>query len=761
MKRKIFSVLFALVLVLSFTLMPAMPASAATTYTVDDDWQIGVPPYVEDTDGDNDFATIQAAINAASSGDTINVAAGTYTEYLHITTDGLTIEGAGIDQSIIDLDSLTPYWHYPGDGSFASRAGVLISGYQSTDEIVEDVTFRGFTVKNAGLNPPITASGTHTGSDNVAILTDSSASWTPGALVDQWVHNYGDRDTDYNPARSYGQIVANDATTVTATLSGGMDADWDAGDQYIVTSYEHFYDGWGDGQEDIPGIAIANGKNILIQYCKAENNGKYGISAGKARKTTLVQSEDVTIDNCVAVDNADNGISVGDHTGTVTITNNTATNNGSPHTADPTREYQGVGIQVSGKNSSKVISGTISGNTVHNNGYIGILLSKWVDGVTVENNTVTGHNRDQDGAGIFFYYGGYPERSKNVLVRNNTVTGNIRGIVAYYASYSTIEGNTITTDSGSFPEGQAAIKLDNANHITVRDNTISCDGTGITVAKSHDNTFTGNTIKNAKFAGVLIWGGSAYDNTFTANTITGTTSLTLWAGSTWEETQADGVFLDDDAGTGNVFHYNSIYGNADDGMENQIASTVVDATINWWGDVSGPYDPSDTDGLNQYNPDGLGDPVSEYVLYDPWIGQGGMVTGGGWIMSPAGAYTADPDLSGKATFGFVSRYKKGAAVPTGNTRFNFQVADLNFHSDSYDWLVIAGEKAMYKGTGTINGAGDYGFMLSAVDSDIDKFRIKIWDKATDSIIYDNQVGGPDGTELGGGRIVIHKVKGKK
>ena len=42
---------------------------------------------------------------------------------------------------------------------------------------------------------------------------------------------------------------------------------------------------------------------------------------------------------------------------------------------------------------------------------------------------------------------------------------------------------------------------------------------------------------------------------------------------------------------------------------------------------------------------------------------------------------------------------------------------------------------------------------------MDKFRIKIWDKITDEIIYDNKLGaddsGTDATELGGGSIVIH------
>jgi hypothetical protein len=152
------------------------------------------------------------------------------------------------------------------------------------------------------------------------------------------------------------------------------------------------------------------------------------------------------------------------------------------------------------------------------------------------------------------------------------------------------------------------------------------------------------------------------------------------------------------------------------------------------------------------------------VVYDPL---GGFVTGGGWILSPTGAYAADETLTGKATFGFVSKYKKGANVPTGETQFQFTVANLNFHSDSYDWLVVSGEKAKYKGVGTINGAGNYGFMLTAIDGNIkggtDKFRIKIWNKESgDTVVYDNKMGSSeasyDATEIEGGSIVIHKGK---
>ena len=163
--------------------------------------------------------------------------------------------------------------------------------------------------------------------------------------------------------------------------------------------------------------------------------------------------------------------------------------------------------------------------------------------------------------------------------------------------------------------------------------------------------------------------------------------------------------------------------------------------------------------------DGAGSSIFEFVVvYDP---NGGFVTGGGWIDSPAGAYVPQPALVGKANFGFVSKYRKGADTPSGKTQFRFKMADLNFHSDVYDWLLVAGAKAIFKGTGSINNAGNYGFMLSAVDGEIngghgtDKFRIKIWDKSnSDLVVYDNQAESNDDdaptTVLGGGRIEIHK-----
>jgi hypothetical protein len=148
------------------------------------------------------------------------------------------------------------------------------------------------------------------------------------------------------------------------------------------------------------------------------------------------------------------------------------------------------------------------------------------------------------------------------------------------------------------------------------------------------------------------------------------------------------------------------------------------------------------------------------AIYDPSTG---FVTGGGWIDSPAGAYRADLTLTGKANFGFVSKYQKGATVPSGNTEFQFKEGNLNFSSTNFQWLVIqGGTMAQFKGTGTINGVGNYNFLVTANDGDVggvkkpDSFRIKITQGTT--VVYDNKYGVdetlPDATVLGGGSIQI-------
>lgn len=151
------------------------------------------------------------------------------------------------------------------------------------------------------------------------------------------------------------------------------------------------------------------------------------------------------------------------------------------------------------------------------------------------------------------------------------------------------------------------------------------------------------------------------------------------------------------------------------------------------------------------------------VVYDP---AAGFVTGGGWIQSPAGAYTpadpTDPDVTGPAHFAFESAYRKGATTPTGRTSFRFTAASLSFVSETYQWLVVSGSRAQYKGSGSVNGVPGFDFMLTAIDGGTkgaDRFRIKIWERDSGSLVYDNQYGlddsGAPATTVAGGSIIVH------
>ena len=144
---------------------------------------------------------------------------------------------------------------------------------------------------------------------------------------------------------------------------------------------------------------------------------------------------------------------------------------------------------------------------------------------------------------------------------------------------------------------------------------------------------------------------------------------------------------------------------------------------------------------------GAGTSTFQYVVvYDP---TGGFVTGGGWF--------TDPATGSKAHFGFNPKYQKNTTIPKGETEF--KLSGITFKSTTHDWLVINGTKAQFKGSGTINGTGDYNFLVTVIDSSPDKIRIRIWNLAG-QVIYDNQMGASDdaipNTAIGGGSIVIHK-----
>jgi type VI secretion system Hcp family effector len=141
----------------------------------------------------------------------------------------------------------------------------------------------------------------------------------------------------------------------------------------------------------------------------------------------------------------------------------------------------------------------------------------------------------------------------------------------------------------------------------------------------------------------------------------------------------------------------------------------------------------------------------------------GFVTGGGHFDSPAGALSADPSQAGAAKVEVSAKYGKTGNQPSG--KVSFQFGKLKFDSTGLDWLVITGNQARLAGTGTINGAGDYAFDLTLIDGKLGKgsggdfFRIRITDRTTGRVIYDNGLNlppsAPPPSLLLGGNMKIH------
>ncbi|MCX6133089.1 MAG: YDG domain-containing protein [Ignavibacteriales bacterium] len=132
----------------------------------------------------------------------------------------------------------------------------------------------------------------------------------------------------------------------------------------------------------------------------------------------------------------------------------------------------------------------------------------------------------------------------------------------------------------------------------------------------------------------------------------------------------------------------------------------------------------------------------------------GCIAGAGYITSPAGAFVKTPTVTGRGYFAFAAAYVGNNAVtPTGLVDFQlktkglFYPSVLNFLSTQFDVLVVSGSQATLQGSGKVDGAGSYGFLLSIVDGQLfagNKLRLKIWNKNSgNAVVYDNQMGAAD------------------
>lgn len=110
--------------------------------------------------------------------------------------------------------------------------------------------------------------GTHTGSDNASVLTDSTKVFPTNELAtDYLIFNI----TDLGEGNT---ILSNTATTVTATLTTGTDKNWDTGDEYLIVKKAKGVCKLGLGKYYASQLVIPYGTGLV-----GEVTGGFGVSS--------------------------------------------------------------------------------------------------------------------------------------------------------------------------------------------------------------------------------------------------------------------------------------------------------------------------------------------------------------------------------------------------------------------------------------------------------------------------------------------------
>jgi hypothetical protein len=239
----------------------------------------------------------------------------------------------------------------------------------------------------------------------------------------------------------------------------------------------------------------------------------------------------------------------------------------------------GNGIVVSDLNEPPVLDVTITNCVIytgHEN--TGIQTGKYSDvsGLDINNNIFYA---DYDGLGEGIYINPFTG-SEKVIIDNNEFYGNIYSAVSIESSNVTVSNNIIDSNYTTGIYGIRYIDLTGGvtfTDVNITYNNIKNVTYGIRVGTSTD--VGSNLVCEIKY------------NNITNNDV--------------------GVWARFGANLSNSVNYNSIYNNAIYGLQNDESTTIVDAIKNYWGDISGPYHPID-------NPSGLGDAVTDNVLFIPW-----------------------------------------------------------------------------------------------------------------------------------------------
>ena len=643
------------------------------------------------------YSTVQAAVTAATSGDTIEVCAGTYTGSVSIGTADLTIKGTAATTTTVDVSGTT--------------AVVFTVGAAARTTKIEDLTITG------GLDGVYSNQG-------ASNLTVSDNTFTTVYLTGAAVNSYG--PTSGSPVTGV-TISGNHMTGPGAgvALFNTSSVEVNANTiEHSKTGNTGLYLGGSDSTVTITGNHFSADASAIYVGVFTITIGVSPSSLG-ANKTTAVHSNSFDSTDDFSGTRGALFVATGAYTGVLDATGNwwgcatgpntsgCATTAGtspaaialSPWLTVPPPLYVSPGGTSAHADTScstaaytsiqTAVDAAISGATIH------VCAGTYtVHDVVVPKPLIlraTG-KVTLTGTGPIFNLTGGPAGVTTVAIIGFTfsdVTGSgYNGVITvggYGAGNVTVEHDVFshTTDEAIGYHGNYGLSGTLGKHWTIETNAIS-DVTGNTTARDgiflgnlSTSTVSGNTITTTAWAGIILTAGTTprpgyeHNNKVVDNTVThvpeegiqigfgqndvvsgnyvddagmgSTTGPASTAGQVSGrncavclfDTQQTGISITGNVlnnsyegvgvgqvsvssaigplGAGIAVNDNSISGDTQFGVANNASSGTLNATENWWGSSSGPYNAST-------NASGTGSPVSTNVDYRPWCTRSGCTS---------------------------------------------------------------------------------------------------------------------------------------
>jgi len=410
-----------------------------------------------------DQPTIQAGIDAASDGDTVLVASGTYVENISFSGKAITVLGGGADLTVID-------------GSYLGTVALFNNG-ERRDSVLD-----GFTLQNGiGL---MVGSYTYGGGISVRYASPTiqnctiqlnAASWGGGLHV-------------YNSSAA----IANCLITNNSTSNDGGGICFSEGSTSIITgcTVNNNSGGWGGG--------------IYVYKCSTEIVDSFieGNSADLGGGLCFQEVSEATVQGGTISGNfsSNKGGGILCYGASPTITNCTISGNSA--------DNEGGGIHCDQQSAPNISYNTISANIGN-----GIYLT--VSPATITNNTIS-DNQGGSGCGI------YCHRS-DAIISDNIITGNAGngsgGGIRLDQGSPTVSDNIIANNyAGSIGGGITfdAVSPSFINN-TISGNTTDGSGGGIYIDNSFSLTIANCTVENNT---ANLFGGGMYSDCSTF-TVTG------------------------------------------------------------------------------------------------------------------------------------------------------------------------------------------------------------------------------------------------